>query len=67
MRQRVQDGRFDVGRRAGRSWVLLLVGHNLALSQARCLKRVVSLGKTYGRIFDFSFGGRTENGHGMVL
>ncbi len=25
------------------------------------------LGRTYGRILDFSFGGRTENGHGMVL
>ena len=26
-----------------------------------------SLGGTYGRILDFSFGGRTENGHEMVL
>ena len=25
------------------------------------------LGRTYGRILDFSFGGRTENDHEMVL
>ena len=25
------------------------------------------LGRTYRRILDFSFGGRTENGHDMVL
>ncbi len=25
------------------------------------------LGRTYGRILDFSFGGRTENGHETVL
>ncbi len=25
------------------------------------------LGRTYGRILDFSFGGRTENGHEMLL
>jgi hypothetical protein len=25
------------------------------------------LGRTYGRSLDFSFGGRTENGHEMVL
>ncbi len=39
---------------------------NLRSRGTRPPKRKPSLGRTYGRISDFSFGGRTDNGHEMV-
>ncbi len=47
--------------------------HSLGLARRLFRKRRCvwgnpqELGRTYGRILDFSFGGRTGHGHGMVL
>ena len=38
------------------------LGHKSTISG-----RILRLGRTYVRVLDFSFGGRTDNGHEMIL